>query len=417
MGNFIIANSTNTGRVRQVNEDSMVTFDSPNGRVVAVCDGMGGQNAGDVASQIAVAVIQDILTNNSFNTPEEAITRSIGAANQAILHRAAQDPNLAGMGSTCVMLIIKDGKAYYGSVGDSRIYYVCNGMIRQITKDQSYVQTLVDAGEISPEEATHHKDKNQITNALGIEGMTPPVIGQMPIKPEPGSVFILCSDGLSGMVNNNGIFNVVSNTSMSLSDRAEMLVRLANEAGGIDNITVQLVEFTAGNATAVPTQPLSPSANAKVHKNKSVIYGVITGLIILIGGGVAFWLLTDKKEEAKATSNFEPQVETVKSSSTSTTASPSKSSTSSRTVTKETVVVVEKTTPSKKNASDKRNGAYKASQKITARDRGKNPTAGTSENAEAVTNQNNVVETPKPPIKRENNAKEKELQNDKPFVN
>ena len=243
MENYVLANCTDTGKVRDVNEDSMVTFDSPNGRVVAVCDGMGGQNAGDVASQLAVTVIQDILTDNTFASPEEAITRSIVAANQAILRRAAQDVSLSGMGATCVMIIIKEGKVYFGSVGDSRIYYIAGGMIRQITKDQSYVQTLVDAGEITQEAAEHHQDKNQITNALGLDGMIPPVIGQMPITPEPGAVFLLCSDGLSGMINNNAILNTVANRQLSLSDRAQQLVNLANAAGGLDNITVQLVEF------------------------------------------------------------------------------------------------------------------------------------------------------------------------------
>ena len=243
MENYIIANCTDTGKVRSVNEDSMTTFESPNGRVIAVCDGMGGQNAGDVASQLAVAVIEDILTDNTFASPEEAITRSIVAANQAILHRAMQNPALTGMGSTCVMLIIKDGKVYYGSVGDSRIYYVAERMIKQITKDQSYVQTLVDAGQISQEAAEHHKDKNQITNALGVEGMTPPVICQLPITPEPGSMFILCSDGLSGMINNNAILETVSRHDISLSERASLLVQQANNAGGLDNITVQLLSL------------------------------------------------------------------------------------------------------------------------------------------------------------------------------
>ena len=128
MENYVLANCTDPGKVRDINEDSMVTFDSPNGRVVAVCDGMGGQNAGDVASQLAVTVIQDILTDNTFASPEEAITRSIIAANQAILRRAAQDVSLSGMGATCVMIIIKEGKVYFGSVGDSRIYYIAGGM-------------------------------------------------------------------------------------------------------------------------------------------------------------------------------------------------------------------------------------------------------------------------------------------------
>lgn len=327
MEDFIIANCSDTGKVRSVNEDSMATFDSPNGRVVVVCDGMGGQNAGDVASQFAVAVIQDILTDNKFASPEEAISKSIIAANQAILVRAAQDVSLTGMGSTCVMLLISGGKVYYGSVGDSRIYYIANGMIRQITKDQSYVQTLVDAGELTQEAADHHKDKNQITNALGIEGMTPPVICQMPISPEPGGVFLLCSDGLSGMINSNAINQVVTNTSLSLQDKAKELVRLANEAGGIDNITVQLVEFpSAISDTALHSPSYENKVTKKSTKNRAVLYWSITVVCIILAiGGVTYWLIpkedpqpkvnTENKSEAKnskpakqSTSTSQPSV-------------------------------------------------------------------------------------------------------------
>lgn len=307
MENYIIANCTNVGKVRSVNEDSMATFESPNGRVVTVCDGMGGQNAGDVASQLAVAVIEDILTDNTFASPEEAITRSVVAANQAILRKAAQDPSLSGMGATCVMLIIKDGKVYYGSVGDSRIYYVAGGMIKQITKDQSYVQTLVDAGQLTQEAAEHHKDKNQITNALGLDGMTPPVICQMPITPEPGSVFLLCSDGLSGMINNNAILETVSRHDLPLGERANMLVQQANNAGGLDNITVQLVEFPPVNRTMSPqASPVSPQgpyapAGGSGKSSKGVYAGIAAALfVVAVGAGAYFWLGGDKgKDEPK----------------------------------------------------------------------------------------------------------------------
>lgn len=304
MENYIIANCTDTGKTRRVNEDSMVTFDSPNGRVVAVCDGMGGQNAGDVASQLAVAVIQDILSDNTFATPEEAITSSVIAANQAILRKASMNEDMQGMGATCVMLIVKDGKVYYGSIGDSRIYYIANGMIRQITKDQSYVQTLVDAGQITLAEAEHHQDKNQITNALGVEGMTPPVIGQMPIIPEPNSTFLLCSDGLSGMINNNTILNTVSRHDLSLNERARMLVEQANEAGGLDNITVQLVEFPAEDMAMSPMGSPSVSSAIAQPKKKShaVLYSLIAALLVIAVAGGAYWYFhEDEKPQPKAT--------------------------------------------------------------------------------------------------------------------
>ena len=304
MENYIIANCTDTGRTRRVNEDSMVTFDSPNGRVVAVCDGMGGQNAGDVASQLAVAVIQDILSDNTFATPEEAITSSVLAANQAILRKASMNEDMQGMGATCVMLIVKDDKVYYGSIGDSRIYYIANGMIRQITKDQSYVQTLVDAGQITLAEAEHHQDKNQITNALGVEGMTPPVIGQMPITPEPNSTFLLCSDGLSGMINNNTILNTVSRHELSLNERARMLVEQANEAGGLDNITVQLVEFPAEDMAMSPMGSPSVSSAIAQPKKKShaVLYSLIAALLVIAVAGGAYWYFhEEEKPQPKAT--------------------------------------------------------------------------------------------------------------------
>lgn len=299
MENYIIANSTDTGRVRSVNEDSMATFESPNGRVMVVCDGMGGQNAGDVASQLAVAVIQDILTDNTFPTPEEAISRSIMAANQAILRRASQDAGLSGMGSTCVMLIIKGGQVYYGSVGDSRIYYVANNSIHQVTKDQSYVQTLVDEGRITQEAAEHHQDKNQITNALGLEGMTPPVICQLPITPEPGSVFILCSDGLSGMIHNNAILTTVTRYDLPLKERADMLVRQANEAGGLDNVTVQLVEFPGNTVAAQAAAASAAYAKSRKKKGNALVYTIVALLVVAVAGGLTFWFVGGDKEEAK----------------------------------------------------------------------------------------------------------------------
>ncbi len=306
--NYIIANRTDTGATREVNEDSMVTFDSPNDRVVAVCDGMGGQAAGDVASSLACDIIRDILENNTFTTPTEAITRAVLAANQGILHRASTDPNLQGMGATCVIVIIKDGLVYYGWVGDSRIYYFSNGVLRQISRDQSYVQQLVDAGQITAEEAEHHPQKNEITNALGLEGMTPPELCTAPLTPEPGAIMMLCSDGLSGMIGDAGMEQILAAPGMNLQQKTEALVDAANAAGGLDNITVQLIEFTGAAADGTPNDPGMAPARAAARKavrnsNRMMTYIGIILVLILAAVAIGMWLGKSEPEpKAKAES-------------------------------------------------------------------------------------------------------------------
>ena len=305
MDNYLIAKATDVGATRQINEDSMTVFDSPNGQVLAVCDGMGGQAAGDVASQLAVNIIENILSDNTFETPEEAIRRSVLAANQGVLNRTAQNPELEGMGSTCVMLIIKDGRVHCGWVGDSRIYYIANHTIRQISHDQSYVQQLLDSGQITKEEAINHPQKNEITNCIGLQGMTAPDTVAVPIVPEPGSVFLLCSDGLSGMVDERQIERVVSNTKMSLQQKADRLIAMANEAGGLDNITVEMVQFGTSDVAGATSGTLFETpegVNNSKKKSHKLLYSIICILIIAalcLGGGYYYMSLKQKEEAEK----------------------------------------------------------------------------------------------------------------------
>ena len=308
--NYILANCSDTGVARDHNEDCMVTFDSPNGRVIAICDGMGGQAAGDVASRLACDIIQDILENNTFTTPTEAITRAALAANQGILHRTSTDPSLQGMGSTCVIVIIKDGLVYYGWVGDSRIYYFCNGVLRQISHDQSYVQQLVDSGQISAAEAEHHPQKNEITNALGLESMTPPELCPTPLAPEPGSIVMLCSDGLSGMVSDTKMASILSDEDSSLQQRAENLVNAANAAGGLDNITVQLVEFPGAADGNIAPARAAAQATLKKSNRMLTIVGIIV-LLILAAVIIGVWLGRDDKNVDDKTSEKIEQVKKI----------------------------------------------------------------------------------------------------------
>ncbi len=240
-GYCLIASNTDVGRVRKANEDWLDSFDCKNGRVAVVCDGMGGHVGGAVASRTAVEAIRVFLTNNCYDDPQKAIADALDEANEAILRKAQSDRALQGMGSTGLILIVRDGKVYYGSVGDSRIYLIREHNITRLTKDESYVQMLVDAG-MDPMEAEHHPRKNEITNALGIRGMTRAKTGVIE-DPRAGDSYMLCSDGLTGMVSEATINKIVSNKNMVPQQRVDQLIELANKNGGHDNITVEIVEF------------------------------------------------------------------------------------------------------------------------------------------------------------------------------
>lgn len=277
----IVVGATDVGKKRAANEDYLGKADTPNGRVAVVCDGMGGHVGGATASHIAVETILDFLRKNYRNDPREAIGEAVDAANNAILNHALAHPELQGMGSTCVLLLVREGKAYIGHVGDSRIYLVRSKTIRQLTKDHSFVQTLVDAGAITKEEAEHHPRKNEITNALGTPNMKPATVREEPISPEAGDVFLLCSDGLSNMVDDEHIAHIASNFEMTTQQRADALVQRANDKGGLDNITCVLVEFSAKPETA---------GNASLRKKKPFMVGMIIALLVICC--IAAWLLS-----------------------------------------------------------------------------------------------------------------------------
>lgn len=246
-----VVGRTDVGQKRSANEDNMHTTVTRNGLVAVVCDGMGGHVGGATASSIAVTTIVEFLDRTFYDDPHIAISEAIDCANQAIIEKTQEQPSLTGMGSTCVVLLVRNGKVYLGHVGDSRIYLVRSRRIIQLTKDHSYVQTLVDSGEITKEQAEMHPRRNEITNALGIPNMAPATLSEA-IIPEAGDCFVLCSDGLSGMVSDEAICKVVSRqTELPAQTRVNHLVDLANANGGLDNITVQIVEFAASPAAMV----------------------------------------------------------------------------------------------------------------------------------------------------------------------
>ena len=256
--NYLLLNITGAKRWTGSQDDSEFVIESQkfeiddNGVVMAVSDGMGGALAGEVASTMAVETVSERLLNQDVDdtlSPEafdhHLIAKLYDAtvnANYLIHNQGRTDPQYQGMGATFTGLGITPTAADIIQVGDSRAYLVRNGKIYQVTKDQSLVQQLIDAQQISPEEAETHTLKNVILQALGAQNEIYPVSAR--VAPHKNDVFLLCSDGLSNKISAASMQRIVLDNFEKLEDACVELVREANENGGEDNITVILAKFT-----------------------------------------------------------------------------------------------------------------------------------------------------------------------------
>ena len=237
-----IYSATDVGQKRKMNQDYVFVSEGPVGNLpnlFTVADGMGGHNAGDYASSHAVRILVDEIREDADYNPVKVIRHAIEAANTEIRNRAQEDENLRGMGTTMVVATIVDQYAYVANVGDSRLYVIQDG-IRQVTRDHSLVQEMVRMGEISEAEARNHPDKNIITRALGAEKTVD--VDFFDLKLEKGCTILMCSDGLSNMVEDEKIQEIISDPEADIDQKGSPLLREANQNGGKDNIAVVLVE-------------------------------------------------------------------------------------------------------------------------------------------------------------------------------
>lgn len=232
---------TDKGRVRQNNQDAFVTGKlSDSVHFAVVCDGMGGANGGNVASSLAVKVITNRIVegyreNMSLQSIHYMLESAIAAANVLVYDTAVSDPDLHGMGTTVVAVIVSGQDAVIAHIGDSRAYMITDD-IRQLTRDHSVVWEMVEKGEITEEEARIHPNKNFITRALGVEEQVECEITDAEI-PENG-MLLVCTDGLTNMVENSEIARILKK--LSPQDAVEKLIVSANMSGGSDNITACL---------------------------------------------------------------------------------------------------------------------------------------------------------------------------------
>lgn len=269
-----IACLTDRGKARDNNEDSLVhqKIDSFTDLII-VADGMGGHNAGEIASSIAVKSIMNYILENKdgllkHNEPEEIIKKAIIKANDDILHASVMDPHYSGMGTTATVALIHRDKVYFGHVGDSRGYILRNGKLTRITNDHSLVAELVKNGTITEAEAQHHPQKNIITRALGAENNVQ--VDTTAIDMDRNDIILLCSDGLTNLVDDAEIEEIL-NKYADPETATENLVQYANELGGYDNISVAVASAACSDdevSQAEDSIKHSPSVNESFADGK-----------------------------------------------------------------------------------------------------------------------------------------------------
>jgi protein phosphatase len=253
---------TDTGRRRPHNEDTFVC-DPP---LFAVADGVGGAQAGEIASRLAAAALEERLPTA---LGVETLAELIQTANDRIYRHSLDDPAAAGMGTVMTVLLVDEdaGDIAIGHVGDSRAYRLRDGVFEQLTPDHSLVGELVRSGRLSTEEAEHHPHRSVITRAVGTEPTVD--VETLTVAALPGDLYLICSDGLTDIVRDEQIAELIQAADHYPDAAAEALVAAANRAGGIDNITVVLFEIVEGDP--VPPSPAEPEATSTLEPDEDTM--------------------------------------------------------------------------------------------------------------------------------------------------
>lgn len=280
-----IGASTHVGRVRKGNEDSYMA-DEP---LFAVADGMGGHQGGEVASKLALDTLRKA-------TDGVALAQAVQDANKAVFERAGRDPGLAGMGTTLTAFLVEGDTLRLAHVGDSRAYLMRDGELQRITTDHTVVEGLVEKGELTPQEASIHPQRSILTRAIGVDGEVQ--VDQGSIQPHPGDRLLLCSDGLTGMIEEADIQRILEEHEDPQA-AADALVDAANEAGGQDNITAVIIDVTeAGpdpHAQVAPTETVAAPGPRRTERFAmgergrrrwpwKALAWILAALVLLVGG-------------------------------------------------------------------------------------------------------------------------------------
>ncbi len=282
-----VASRSDVGRVRSDNEDACDTFVREDGaRLLVVADGMGGHRGGGTASQMAVATISERFADDPSNEIEELIRQAILAANSRIFELAQRVPDLQGMGTTVVALLLDSrGRGTVAHVGDSRAYRIRRGQLEALTIDHSVVAEMHRRGLLSQDEAATHPRRNEILRSVGVVSNLEVDIAAVEVR--PGDRFLLCSDGLSGVVGDEEIAAIVAAHSPEVA--VDELIAIANERGGPDNISVQILSIpkkrAGGDSESTASLGLAEfgvQEIAKTPNEKWRARSIVAGLIALV---------------------------------------------------------------------------------------------------------------------------------------
>ncbi|MPZ91339.1 MAG: Stp1/IreP family PP2C-type Ser/Thr phosphatase [Actinobacteria bacterium] len=279
--NYRIGTKTDVGRRREVNEDSFLVHEP----LFVVADGMGGHVAGDIASSTAIDTIKE--ESSSANAQDmNTLARLVLGANSRIWEKAQSDASLRGMGTTCTLLMLDSSRAHFAHVGDSRAYLLREGKLTQVTEDHTLVGRMVKEGRLSADEAERHPQRSIVTRALGVDSVVE--VDLMTVDLQEGDRILICSDGLSSMIDSDSIASILEEES-DPQVAAERLVDAANEAGGEDNITVVILDIvdaetpgvgatttsrrvdTAESPGSVPSSTTAPSSSEMTYAGGGAI--------------------------------------------------------------------------------------------------------------------------------------------------
>ena len=274
--NFTYSGKSVSGSERENNEDRYDYIHTVNGDLFILCDGMGGVKGGEIAAEKAVEAIKHFVSNEWIENPKVLLKKAMFFANESIINETKKYAGINMMGTTAVVLLLRENNIYFAHAGDSRIYYKTGSKLFRLTNDHSYVQDLINKKIITEEEAKLHTRRNEITQALGIANILEPDIYSSAIKPADDDYILLCSDGLSSFVDNVEILEII-NLDEKIKKKNNLLIKKATANDSDDNITVQLIHF-------YNTGRSKSKFNVKKTSSKKLkIIGVLSFLIFITG--------------------------------------------------------------------------------------------------------------------------------------